>query len=209
MGHCQGRKGADETAELAGFVKKNPASKLFHSETSADQTAARKLLQLLPASRKDGECGLESSQSLVANTNTADFQNFPLLLLQLLPLSCTSSCLPDRRMMYLPHWLLATLPLAFPVSGQNCYWPNGGPSELLKACPVASGNEAAACCFADHYCVTNGLCMSLSEGSWYRGGCTDSQFLKSGCPRLCHTTDIEGGGKSIRSSVDPDSAINC
>ncbi|KAH8760464.1 hypothetical protein F5883DRAFT_500751 [Diaporthe sp. PMI_573] len=95
--------------------------------------------------------------------------------------------------MYLLHWFLATLPLTSLASGQDCYWPNGGQASALKACSVASGNDAAACCFADHYCMTNGLCMSMTEGSWYRGGCTDQQFLQSGCPRICHSREIVGG----------------
>ncbi|KAJ0115787.1 uncharacterized protein J7T55_010610 [Diaporthe amygdali] len=94
--------------------------------------------------------------------------------------------------MYFPRWLLATLPLASLSSGQDCYWPNGGTASTLKACSVASSNEAAACCFANHYCMTNGLCLSPTEGTWYRGGCTDEQFQKTGCPKFCDTSDIVG-----------------
>lgn len=100
-------------------------------------------------------------------------------------------------MMYSIQWSLATLSLASLAFGQDCYWPNGARASALKACSVAPSNDAAACCFADHYCMANGLCMSATEGTWYRGGCTDEQFLKSGCPRLCHTRDIAGGGQLI------------
>jgi len=110
--------------------------------------------------------------------------------------------------MYLLHWFLATLPLTSLAFGQDCYWPNGGQASALKACSVASGNDAAACCFADHYCMTNGLCMSMTEGSWYRGGCTDQQFLQSGCPRICHSREIVGGGKSPFQSLDRHSGLS-
>ncbi|KAG6364665.1 hypothetical protein INS49_006269 [Diaporthe citri] len=36
--------------------------------------------------------------------------------------------------------------------------------------------------------MTNGLCLSPTEGTWYRGGCTDEQYQKTGCPNICDTT---------------------
>ncbi|KAG8162622.1 hypothetical protein KVR01_007100 [Diaporthe batatas] len=94
--------------------------------------------------------------------------------------------------MYSLRWFLTTQLLASLASTQNCYMPNGNLVSNLKACSVASGNDAAACCFADHYCMTNGLCLSPTEGTWYRGGCTDSQFEQSGCPKFCGD-DVIGG----------------
>ncbi|TDZ20250.1 hypothetical protein Cob_v006395 [Colletotrichum orbiculare MAFF 240422] len=97
-----------------------------------------------------------------------------------------------------PRWLLAAIPLllAGGASGQTCYWPSGSTASALKACSVASGNEAAACCFENHYCMTNGLCLSPTEASWYRGACTDKEFKQRGCPDICHTSDIAGGTPS-------------
>lgn len=93
--------------------------------------------------------------------------------------------LTRRRKMHLLPWFLATLPPMAAASGQNCYWPNGDTATELMACSVASGNDAAACCYAFHYCMTNGLCLSPTEGTWYRGGCTDDQYQKTGCPQVC------------------------
>lgn len=97
------------------------------------------------------------------------------------------------------HWLLATLSLVSLTSGQTCYWPNGATASSLTVCQVASSNDAAACCFANHYCMTNGLCLSPTEGTWYRGGCTDPDFLQSECPSVCLTS-----GQSTLSSFDRD-----
>ncbi|KAF6838553.1 hypothetical protein CPLU01_02354 [Colletotrichum plurivorum] len=108
-------------------------------------------------------------------------------------------------MMRLPCWLLATqlLALVAPASGQSCYWPTGTGNSALKACDVASGNEAAACCFQNHYCTTNGLCLSPTEGTWYRGGCTDKEFAKTGCPKYCDKDDIAGASPGRHVQVVP------
>lgn len=92
--------------------------------------------------------------------------------------------------MYLSPLFLVTLSLMAVASSQNCYWPNGETAPELMACSVAPGNEAAACCYAFHYCMTNGLCLSPTEGTWYRGGCTDDEYQKTGCPQICEKSRI-------------------
>ncbi|GKT41662.1 uncharacterized protein ColSpa_01843 [Colletotrichum spaethianum] len=103
--------------------------------------------------------------------------------------------------MHPPRWLLATVPLAALASGQTCYWPNGVKATSTVACPVAGGTTAASCCFANHYCMSNGLCFSKTELSFYRGACTDENWTTSGCPKYCDKDDIVGGGNgtSLRS----------
>ncbi|OBR10349.1 hypothetical protein CH63R_06041 [Colletotrichum higginsianum IMI 349063] len=93
--------------------------------------------------------------------------------------------------MHAPRWLLATIPLVAFASGQKCYWPDGGEATSVVACPVAGGTEAASCCFRNHYCMSNGLCFSKSELSFYRGACTDQDWTTSGCPKYCDKEDIE------------------
>lgn len=105
--------------------------------------------------------------------------------------------------MYSLRWFLTTQLLASLGAAQNCYVPNGNLVSNLKACSVASGNDAAACCFANHYCMSNGLCLSPTEGTWYRGGCTDNQFEQSGCPKFCDD-DVIGGGRPILESLEDD-----
>ncbi|KAF9876722.1 hypothetical protein CkaCkLH20_05568 [Colletotrichum karsti] len=95
--------------------------------------------------------------------------------------------------MHLTQWALATVSLVSLAFGQTCYWPSGSTASALQPCSISSGNEVAACCFANHYCMTNGLCLSPTEGTWYRGGCTDKEYKKTGCPEFCHTSDIVGG----------------
>ncbi|WQF87522.1 hypothetical protein CDEST_12536 [Colletotrichum destructivum] len=95
--------------------------------------------------------------------------------------------------MHAPRWLLATIPLIAFASGQKCYWPDGGEATSVVACPVAGGTEAASCCFRNHYCMSNGLCFSKTELSFYRGACTDQDWTTSGCPKYCDKEDIVGG----------------
>ncbi|KAK0370167.1 hypothetical protein CLIM01_12486 [Colletotrichum limetticola] len=92
--------------------------------------------------------------------------------------------------------LVATL-----ATGQTCYWPNGVPNDVVKPCPVAAGTEAAACCFEDHYCLTNGLCFEPLTLTMYRGACTDDTFQSSGCPKYCDKSDIPGGDSSLHIGV--------
>ncbi|KAF4854966.1 hypothetical protein CGCSCA4_v001490 [Colletotrichum siamense] len=105
--------------------------------------------------------------------------------------------------MHLSRWYLATLSAVSLAAGQTqtCYWPSGLEGPRLQACPVGSGNEAAACCFNSDYCMTNGLCLSPNEGTWYRGGCTDKDFRQTGCPKYCDTSDILGGTTVRRATV--------
>ncbi|KAJ0159676.1 hypothetical protein CTA2_9288 [Colletotrichum tanaceti] len=95
--------------------------------------------------------------------------------------------------MHAPRWLLATIPLVAFASGQKCYWPDGREATSVVACPVAGGTEAASCCFRNHYCMSNGLCFSKTELSFYRGACTDQDWTTSGCPKYCDKEDVVGG----------------
>ncbi|EFQ30801.1 hypothetical protein CGRA01v4_12849 [Colletotrichum graminicola] len=92
--------------------------------------------------------------------------------------------------MHPPRWSLAVGILAATASGQLCYWPNGKDASLV-ACPVANGT-AAACCFADHYCMSNGVCFSNTDLSFYRGACTAKDWSTSGCPTYCDKEDVAG-----------------
>ncbi|KAL0935030.1 uncharacterized protein CTRU02_209621 [Colletotrichum truncatum] len=103
--------------------------------------------------------------------------------------------------MHLPRWVFAAIQLVTLASGQTCYWPSGGTASALQPCSVASGNEVAACCFANHYCMTNGLCLSPTEGTWYRGGCTDKDYLKPGCPQICDKDNIVGATPGRHAAV--------
>ncbi|GJC84189.1 hypothetical protein ColLi_07027 [Colletotrichum liriopes] len=113
--------------------------------------------------------------------------------------------------MHPPRWLLATVSLATLASGQKCYWPNGGEATSVVACPVAGGTEAASCCFQNHYCMSNGLCFSKTELSFYRGACTDQDWTTSGCPKYCDKEDIVGGvpGRHAGIALCGDSKYAC
>ncbi|KXH68886.1 hypothetical protein CSAL01_02548 [Colletotrichum salicis] len=87
------------------------------------------------------------------------------------------------------------------AAGQTCYWPNGVPNDVVKPCPIAAGTEAAACCFEDHYCLTNGLRFEPLTLTMYRGACTDETFQSSGCPKYCDKSDIPGSNNSLHIGV--------
>ncbi|KAK1988609.1 hypothetical protein LZ30DRAFT_744921 [Colletotrichum cereale] len=93
--------------------------------------------------------------------------------------------------MHPPRWSLSIVPLLTVASGQQCYWPNGNDARLV-ACPVANGTEAAACCFSGHYCMSNGVCFSNTELTFYRGGCTAKDWATSGCPTYCDKESVAG-----------------
>ncbi|KAF4920251.1 hypothetical protein CGCVW01_v007059 [Colletotrichum viniferum] len=90
--------------------------------------------------------------------------------------------------------LLSVLSLANEVASQTttCYWPNGSPSTVVKPCPTPQGKAAAACCYDNHYCLTNGLCVDPNDDTLYRGACTDSKFSEEGCPKYCDRSEILG-----------------
>ncbi|KAK1636270.1 hypothetical protein BDP81DRAFT_489490 [Colletotrichum phormii] len=116
--------------------------------------------------------------------------------------------------MHLPllHWrLLAALPLVTAVAGQTCYWPNGVEATQAAACPVAGGTEVAACCPQNHYCMSNGLCFSQTELSFYRGACTDQNWTQSGCPKYCDKEEMIGGvpGRQCGVALCGDKKVAC
>ncbi|KAL3292419.1 podoplanin domain-containing protein [Colletotrichum asianum] len=90
--------------------------------------------------------------------------------------------------------ILSVLSLAIEIAGQTttCYWPNGIANTVVKPCPTPQGKAAAACCFDNHYCLTNGLCMDPDYDTLYRGACTDSKFEAEGCPKYCDRSEISG-----------------
>ncbi|KAF5483874.1 hypothetical protein CGCF413_v015375 [Colletotrichum fructicola] len=90
--------------------------------------------------------------------------------------------------------ILSVLSLAIEIAGQTttCYWPNGIANTAAKPCPTPRGKAAAACCFDNHYCLTNGLCMDPDDDTLYRGACTDSKFGAEGCPKYCDRSEISG-----------------
>ncbi|KAK1963072.1 hypothetical protein LY78DRAFT_660635 [Colletotrichum sublineola] len=93
--------------------------------------------------------------------------------------------------MHPSRWSLAIATLVAVASGQQCYWPNGNDASLV-ACPVANGSTAAACCFAGHYCMSNGACFSNTELSFYRGACTAKDWTTKGCPAYCDKEGVAG-----------------
>ncbi|KAK1598356.1 uncharacterized protein LY79DRAFT_538953 [Colletotrichum navitas] len=101
--------------------------------------------------------------------------------------------------MHPPRWSLATGILVGLASGQQCYWPNGNDASLV-ACPVANGT-AAACCFAGHYCMSNGVCFSNTELSFYRGACTAKDWSTSGCPTYCDKEDVAGAVRGAHAGI--------
>ncbi|KAK1993352.1 hypothetical protein LX36DRAFT_586524 [Colletotrichum falcatum] len=102
--------------------------------------------------------------------------------------------------MHPPCRPLAIAALAAVASGQQCYWPNGNDASLV-ACPVANGSTAAACCFAGHYCMSNGVCFSNTELSFYRGACTAKDWATSGCPTYCDKEGVAGAALGAHAGV--------
>ncbi|KAK2063213.1 hypothetical protein LY76DRAFT_601959 [Colletotrichum caudatum] len=93
--------------------------------------------------------------------------------------------------MHPPRRSLAIAALVAVASGQQCYWPNGNDASLV-ACPVNGTATAAACCFAGHYCMSNGACFSNTELSFYRGACTAKDWTTNGCPAYCDKEGVAG-----------------
>ncbi|KAF9882512.1 hypothetical protein CkaCkLH20_00548 [Colletotrichum karsti] len=81
--------------------------------------------------------------------------------------------------------LLGVLLFATMAAGQACYLPNGERHNSARACPAVEGEDAQACCYDGHYCLSNGLCFVPSSLTMYRASCTDQKFTASGCPRYC------------------------
>jgi len=68
----------------------------------------------------------------------------------------------------------------------ECYYPDGSaPADYSF---VACNNSAvSACCVPSEgdICLANGLCQDVSDGSVFRGACTDQTWKSSSCPQIC------------------------
>ncbi|KAL2044752.1 hypothetical protein N7G274_002527 [Stereocaulon virgatum] len=64
----------------------------------------------------------------------------------------------------------------------TCYLNNGATSAALGPCNVTEG--VSLCCATGDNCLTNGLCAT-STGVIYQGGCTDSTYKATICPKFC------------------------
>ncbi|OLN87559.1 hypothetical protein CCHL11_06163 [Colletotrichum chlorophyti] len=87
------------------------------------------------------------------------------------------------------------------LTTSKCFMPSGGTRDNLIPCPLIGSAEAASCCFANHYCLSNGLCMEPISLTFYRGGCTSSTYDTSGCPKVCDHTDILGADPTTHNGV--------
>ncbi|KAF3807038.1 hypothetical protein GCG54_00007293 [Colletotrichum gloeosporioides] len=99
--------------------------------------------------------------------------------------------------------LLSILSLAIGIASQTttCYWPNGIATTVAKPCTTPLGKAAAACCYDDHYCLTNGLCVDPSDDTLYRGACTDPKFDADGCPKYCDRSEIIGADPATHNGL--------
>ncbi|KAG6182938.1 hypothetical protein E4U27_001586 [Claviceps purpurea] len=83
--------------------------------------------------------------------------------------------------------LLTLLCLVAASLAQDCYWPAGGSGAKLLACgTTAADTSHSACCYKDHYCLSNGLCFEPASMTMYRGGCTDKTFKSPSCASYCY-----------------------
>ncbi|KAG5979663.1 hypothetical protein E4U55_004917 [Claviceps digitariae] len=72
---------------------------------------------------------------------------------------------------------------------QDCYWPAGGQASNLLACgTTAADSTNSACCYKNHYCLSNGLCFEPASMTMYRAGCTDRNFKSPSCASYCYGT---------------------
>lgn len=66
----------------------------------------------------------------------------------------------------------------------DCYLPDGNRSASMLACGDDDG-QARHCCFPNHYCLSNKLCLIPSTLGTYRGGCTTNDWDDQLCSDFC------------------------
>lgn len=72
------------------------------------------------------------------------------------------------------------------MASQSCYWPDGSVTDG-DVIPAENNDSSghAACCFAGHYLFANGLCLDISQMTYYRCACTDKTWASPACPKYC------------------------
>lgn len=64
----------------------------------------------------------------------------------------------------------------------HCYYPSGD----LEPNNFPCGDLVpGACCPIDHYCMSNGLCLSNLYMAYQRATCTDQSWRPESCPIMC------------------------
>lgn len=72
---------------------------------------------------------------------------------------------------------------SFANQSQSCYAPNG---ELLPFHTSCNSTESdSSCCNIGDGCLVNGVCLSSTRKTVYRGGCTDRSYHSGQCPTNC------------------------
>ena len=72
------------------------------------------------------------------------------------------------------------------ANAQECYFPNGSPSEFDRPCASVNAAQGVACCNKADICLDNRLCYDQStDGVLSRGSCTDQEWKSSGCSQTC------------------------
>lgn len=85
-----------------------------------------------------------------------------------------------------------------------CWFPDGQTNGKSVSPQFVSCDPTAAqspCCAYGETCTGNGLCLS-GNGLIYRGGCTDSTFKSSACPKNCVASTGDFSGMSYFFQVD-------
>lgn len=71
---------------------------------------------------------------------------------------------------------------------QTCYSINGNPDTTMSPCNASATNSG--CCYANEYCLTNGLCINqalVGGNRLSRVGCTDKTWEDPACFQECKT----------------------
>ena len=85
--------------------------------------------------------------------------------------------------------ILAAVSLILVVRAQQtCYSINGNPDTKMSPCNASAANSG--CCYANEYCLTNGLCINqalVGGNRLSRVGCTDKTWEDPACFQECKT----------------------
>lgn len=77
--------------------------------------------------------------------------------------------------------ILAAVPLILVAQAQQtCYSINGNPDTTMSPCNASAAHSG--CCYANEYCLTNGLCINqalVGGNRLSRVGCTDKNVGRS------------------------------
>ncbi|RFU34851.1 hypothetical protein B7463_g1480, partial [Scytalidium lignicola] len=98
-------------------------------------------------------------------------------------------------------WIFMIFAVSLTAFAQTCYWPNGDEAPNSLLCPSREDKAYSACCFADDYCLSNGLCFDPSSLTMYRGSCTDAKFESQSCGQYCYGSNFENGADNQQCGV--------